>query len=201
MNDTELDQLLDTWETPAPPPTLREGLLARFPRAERRRFARPLGWVLVIAVASVMLAIGMGQSGENLWDFRIDHALNQLYENFLKGLEAWQATSIVAQIQRSEPKVYVDGQLVAPLKYGPGARMDVQVPGDGVYSIVSYTMLSHRSDPKFSHRADTSLTGWVEAGQIHGNLIEFQAGSRRVRIECNKPIVDSDRPVFAIRQP
>jgi hypothetical protein len=56
MNDTELDRLLDTWETPEPPPSLREGLRARFPQADRPRFARPLGWVLVIAVASVTLA-------------------------------------------------------------------------------------------------------------------------------------------------
>lgn len=193
MNDTELDRLLDSWETPPPPPSLREGLRARFPRAERPRFARPLGWMLVIAVASVTLAIGTGQSGENPWDFRIVRVLNQLYENFLEGLEAWQATSIVAQIRQSEPKVYVDGQLVAPLKYGHAASMDVQVPGDGVYSIISY--------PIPSHRADGGLTGWIEAGHIHGNVIEFQAGSRQVRIECNTAIVDSDRPVFARRRP
>jgi len=193
MNDTELDRLLDTWETPEPPPSLREGLRERFPRAERPRFTRPLGWVLVIAVASVTLAIGMGQSGENPWDFRIVRVLNQLYQNFLEGLEAWQATTIVAQIRQSEPRVYVDGQLVAPLKYGPAASMDVQVPGDGVYSIMSY--------PMPSHRADGGLTGWVEAGHIHSNVIEFQAGSKQVRIECNKPIVDSDRPVFAMRRP
>jgi hypothetical protein len=149
--------------------------------------------MLVIAVASVTLAVGMGQSGENPWDIRVVRVLNQLYENSLEGLEAWQATSIVAQVRQSEPKVYVDGQLVAPLKYGHAASMDVQVPGDGVYSIISY--------PIPSHRADGGLTGWVEAGQIHGNVIEFRAGSKQVRIECNKPIVDSDRPVFAMHRP
>jgi hypothetical protein len=193
MNDTELDQLLDTWEPPATPPSLREGLRARFPRAERPRFARPLGWVLVTAVVSVTLAIGMGRSGENPRDFKIVRVVNQLYENFLGGLGAWRASSIVAQIRQSEPKVYVDGQLVAPLKYGPAATMDVQVPGEGVYSITSY--------PMPSHRADGGLTGWVEAGSIHGNLIEFQAGGKRVHIECSKPIVDFDRPVFARRRP
>jgi hypothetical protein len=71
--------------------------------------------------------------------------------------------------------------------------MDVQVPGEGVYSIISY--------PMRSHRADGGLTGWVEAGRIHGNVIEFQAGGAQVRIECDKPIVDSDRPVFALRRP
>jgi hypothetical protein len=193
MNDTELNRLLDTWDAPAPPSSLREGLRARFPRAERRRFGRPLGWVLAITVASVTLAIGMAQSEENPRDFRIVRVLNQLYDHFLEGLEAWRATSIVAQIRQSEPKVYVDGQLVAPLKFGPAARMDVQVPGDGVYSVISY--------PMPSHQADGRLTGWVEAGHIHGNVIEFQAGSRQVRIECDKPIADSDHPVFAMRRP
>ena len=192
MNETELDRLLDSWTAPAPSPFLREGLRARFPRAERRRFTRPLRWVLLTAAASVMLAIGMGQSSGNPWDFRVVSVLNQLYENFLNGLAAWQSTSIVAQIRQSEPKVYVEGQLVAPLAYGPAARMDVQVPGDGVYFITSYPM------PR--RQADGRPTGWVEAGHIHGNVIEFQAGSKQVRIECNKPIVDADRPVFALRR-
>jgi hypothetical protein len=97
------------------------------------------------------------------------------------------------QIRESQPKVYVNGQLVAPLQYGPAARMDVHVLGEGVFSITSY--------PMGSHRADGGLTGWVEAGRIHGNVIEFQAGGKQVRIECDKPIVDSDRPVFAMRRP
>ncbi len=192
MNETELDRLLDTWEAPAPPLSLREGLRARFPRVERRRFARPLGWV-VVAVASVTLAIGLGQSGENPRDFQLARVLNQLYGNFLQGLEAWQATSIVTRIRQSEPEVYVDGQLVAPLAYGVGATINVRVPGDGVYFITSYRMPSRQ--------ADGGLTGWVEAGHIHRNVIEFRAGNKQVRIECNKPIVDSDRPIFALRRP
>ncbi|HVP45043.1 MAG TPA: hypothetical protein VMT32_00620 [Bryobacteraceae bacterium] len=193
MNETELDRLLDTWVAPAPPSSLREGLRARFPRAERRSFARPLGWVLMVAVASVTLAIGMGQNGENLRDLRLVRILNQLYEDFLNGLEAWQSTIITRQIRQSDPKVYVDGLLVAPLEYGPAASIKVQVPGDGVYIITSY--------PMPSHQADGGLTGWVEAGHIHGNVIEFHAGSKQVRIECNKLIVDSDRSVFVLRRP
>jgi hypothetical protein len=195
MNDTELDRLLDTWEEPAPSPSLREGVRGRFPRAEPRRFVRPLGWVLVIVVASAALAIGMEQSEANPWDFQLVRVLNRFYENFMLTLEIRQATYIRDQIRQSEPKVYVNGQLGAPLQYGLGARTDVQVPGEGVYSI------SISSYPMRSHRADGGLTGWVEAGRIHGNVIEFQAGSKQVRIECDKPIVDSDRPVFALRRP
>lgn len=146
MNDTELDRLLDVWKAPAPPPSLREGLRERFPRPERRRFSRRLRWVWVIAFASATLAIGMEQSGENFWDYRIVRVLNWLYEGFFEGFEARLATSRVARIRQSEPKVDVEGQLAAPLEYGPAARMDVHVPGDGVYSIISYPMPGHRAD-------------------------------------------------------
>ncbi|HEY2014134.1 MAG TPA: hypothetical protein VGH38_11580 [Bryobacteraceae bacterium] len=186
MNDNELDRLLDTWEAPAPPSSLRKGLRAQFPRPERRRFARPLGWVLVIAVASATLAIGLEQSGENPGDFRIVRVLNRLYENLMEGLETRRLPIIVAHIRQSEPKVYVDGELAGQLEYGPAATMNVQVPGEGLYSITLYR---------------GGLTGWTEAGHLHGNAIEFRAGAKQVRIECNRPIADSDRPVFAMRRP
>jgi hypothetical protein len=185
MNDTELDRLLDTWEAAPPPRTMREGLRARFPRTERRRLARPVTWVLVLAAASAVLAIGMEQSGGHPRDLQLARVFGRLYEGIIQSVEAWQATSIVARIRQADPKVYVDGQLGPPLEYGHAATLAVRVPGEGVYSIISYR----------------GLTGWVEAGNIHGSVIEFRVGSRRVRIECNKPIVDSDRPVFARRQP
>jgi len=195
MNDTELDRLLDTWEAPAPPPSLREGVRGRFPGAEPRRFARPLGWalvsVVVFVVVSAALATGMEQSETNPWDFQLVSVLNRFYQHLVGAFETHRATYLRDQIRQSQPKVYVNGQLGPPLQYGTAASMDVQVPGEGVYSIVSY--------PMPSHRADGELTGWVEAGRIHGNVIEFQAGSNRVRIECDKPIVDS-RPVFAMRR-
>lgn len=192
MNDTELDRLLDTWEAPTPPRSLKKGLQARFPRAEQRRFGRPPRWVLVAATASVMFAIGMQQSGASPGDFQLVRFVDNLYQSCLERIEAWRATSIVEQISESDPKVYVDGQLIAPLKYGPAATMEVQVPGEGVYSIISY--------PMRTHRADGALTGWVEAGYIRDNVIEFQAGSKRVRIECNRRIVDADHSVFAMRR-
>jgi hypothetical protein len=192
MNDTELNRLLDTWEAPGPPESLREGLQARFRRAGRRRFGRPARWALVAAAASFLLAMGMQQSGANPEDFRLVRFVNEFFESFREGIEVWRATTIVAQIRQSDPKVYVDGELAAPLKYGPAARMDVQVPGEGVFSIISY--------PMPIHRADGELTGWVEAGLIHRNVIEFQAGSKRVRIECNKPIAGSDHSVFALHR-
>jgi hypothetical protein len=187
MNDTELDRLLVSWKAPTPPPSLREGIRARFPRAERWGSVRPLRWVLAMVIACVALAFGMAQGSEHSWHSAIGDFINQAYESFLEGIEVRQATGILAKIRQSEPRVYVDGQLVAPLEYGPADGMDVQVPGEGVYAIIIYRL------------AHSEMTGWVRAGNIHGSVIEFQAGGKQVRIECNKPIVDSDRPVFARR--
>lgn len=100
--------------------------------------------------------------------------------------------SIVAKIKQSDPKVYVDGSLMAPLEYGPAKTMNVLVPEEGLYSISLYRYTGLRT-------AGGRPTGWVEAGHIHGNEIEFRAGSKQVRIECNETIVDADRPVFARR--
>jgi hypothetical protein len=149
---------------------------------------------MAIVVASIALAFGMAQTSESQGSYRIVRILDALYNHLLGGIEAHQASRIVAQVRQSAPKVYVDGQLVAPLEYGPATRMDVQVPGDGVYSIMVYRFMQ-------SQTADGIPTGWVAAGQIHGSVIEFQAGGRQVRIECNQPIVDSDRPVFVRRRP
>ena len=64
--------------------------------------------------------------------------------------------------------------------------MEVYVPAEDTYSIISYR---------------GKMRGWTEAGVIHGSVIEFQVERKRVRIECNRPIVDSDRLVFVMRRP
>jgi hypothetical protein len=185
MNDTELDRLLDTWEAPASPPSLRERLRARFPRTERRKLTRPLGWVLVAAAASLTLAIGMEQTRTNPWDFQIGEIFQRLHMHLYEAFEAHRAAYLRSEIRAADPKVYVDGQPAPPLEYGGGARMDVQVPGDGVYSVLIYSL---------------APAGWAKAGRIHGNVIEFQAGTRQVRIECNRQIVSDNRPVFVRRR-
>ncbi|MBZ5577479.1 MAG: hypothetical protein LAP40_13035 [Acidobacteriia bacterium] len=193
MNDTELDRLLDSWEAPAAPSSLRQDLRAHFPRPERREFLRPLRWALAIGVASVALAVGVAQTSESQWNYRVVRVFNQIYEHLQGVIEVHQVTSIVAEIRKAEPKVYVDGQLVAPLEFGRATLMDVQVAGDGVYSITLY-----RNTRTFD--AANRPTGWVQSGHFHGSVIEFRAGVRQVRIECSKPIVDSDRPVFVRRR-
>jgi len=199
MNDDELDRLLNSWNVPATGRSLRDRLRGQFPRAERLEFIRPLQWALVIIVASAALAVvtmavgEAAQSSDSYPDSPIIRFLNHVYENFLQGREARRVESIVAKIKQSDPKVYVDGLLMAPLEYGPATTLNVLVPEEGLYSVSLYRYMRLRT-------ADGRPTGWAAAGHIHGNEIEFQAGSKQVRIECSQPIVDIDRPVFAMRR-
>ncbi|HTX38807.1 MAG TPA: hypothetical protein VME43_27460 [Bryobacteraceae bacterium] len=57
MNDTELDQLLDLWQAPAPPPSLRRGLVDSFPAAPRRLFGVPVRWLAACAAAALCAAV------------------------------------------------------------------------------------------------------------------------------------------------
>jgi len=54
MNDRELDEILDSWKTPAAPVSLRARVRADFPRAPR---PRPMRWMLGFAVAATLLAL------------------------------------------------------------------------------------------------------------------------------------------------
>lgn len=60
MNDTELDELLDAWRTPAPPPSLRRGLVAALPAPRRRLFGAPLGRLVALAAAALGVAVCIG---------------------------------------------------------------------------------------------------------------------------------------------
>ena len=193
MNDIELDRLLDSWEAPAPAQSLRDGLKARFPRAERPGFVPLLRWALATLVVTVALAVGMAQSRDITWtDLPVVRLVHQLHKSFNDWRESRLPKTIQTTIRESNPMVYVDGQLAAPLDYGPAATIVVQVPGAGVYSVISSRLIAGRA-------ADGSPTGWVEAGRIHDNVIEFRVDARQVRIECDQSIVDGDRPVFVRR--
>lgn len=60
MNDTDLDELLDTWTAPAPPPLLRNRVRREFqdrnPRPNRKR------WVVVTLVAAAVLFALIGSA-------------------------------------------------------------------------------------------------------------------------------------------
>ena len=197
MNDQEMDRLLDAWQAPEPAPSLRDGLSARFPRAERIGFVRPLKWALAALVVCIALTaaltVGEAQSSDGPSDFAVVRVLYRAYEHLMWIRDTHRAPGVIAKIRDSDPKVYINGLPAAPLQYGPAATLDVEVPGDGVYSVALYRVGERRME-------NGRLTGWVEAGGIRGNAIEFTAGSSQVRIECNQPIMDSDRPVFVIRR-
>lgn len=193
MNDTELDPLLETWSAPAPPESLRDGLRARLSRGARRASPRSLRWAFAVCLALLALGAALARNSENRWDLPIVQFLNEVYGKFIQGRQAQRAAGIAQAIRDSDPKMYVDGQLAAPPDYAHAVALDMQVPGDGEYSITFYSFVARQT-------ADGRPTGWVEAGRIHDNVIEFQAGARRVRIECNKQIVDQDRPVFVLHR-
>lgn len=58
MNEAELDRLLDMWEAPAPPASLRRGLVAALPVQRRTVLGVPLRWVLVVAAGAICAALG-----------------------------------------------------------------------------------------------------------------------------------------------
>lgn len=199
MNETELDRLLDLWDAPSPPRSLRDGVMERFPRAERLGFVRPLRWAFATIAVSLALAIVLAgavaaaQSNDTLADLPIIRSLNVMYQNFIEARQAARAKEIATRIAEADPKVFIDGRSAAPLQFGPAATIDVQVPGDGVYSITMFPISERRS-------ADNRPTGWVEAGRLSGSVIEFEAGGKHVRIECNNSIIERDRAVFLMRR-
>lgn len=187
MNDTELDRLLSTWESPAPPKSMRDRLRARFPRAERRGFARPLKWGL-IALCSLGLTFAIAQTGNAHGD-AVMHIVDHVYGVVVYTVDMHRAAFLRNDIRQSQPKVYVDEQLAGPLEYRGGATLAVRMPGDGVYVVSTVRYLD-----RFAGKGQ----GWVESGRIHGNLIEFEAGGHQVRIECNRSIFDGERPVLVV---
>ena len=184
MNDTELDRLLDRWEAPAPSKALRESIRARLPQSDARRVRFPLRWVLAVAVVSGTLAIATGQGGDTSVEGFGAH-LMRLHNMFYRWMHpSYGALELRQKLQRSEPKFYVDGQLLQNPQYGPwqAATMWLEVPGDGVYLFTSYSV---------------GAAGLKQAGVVHGSVLQFQAGVRHVRIECSAPITDDDQVIFA----
>ena len=193
MNDTELDRLLDAWETPPPSSSLRARVRAGFPRDERRGFRFSLRWVLAAAVLSVTLAIAAGQGGGNSLDqffasFRLARLQILLLRWFQpEAYEAYEALSIREKICGSQPKIYVDNQLLETPQYGSwhAATIWIEVPGEGMYFFSTY---------------NGGVSSFKEAGKAHDNILEFHAGAKHVLIECSAPITTRDRPVFILRK-
>ena len=187
MNDRELDKLLDRWEAPSPSPALREGVRARFPRAEGRARRFPLRWLLAAAVVSATLAIAMGQGGDASMD-GIGAHLMRLHNMVFRWFHpSYGALEVRGKLLKSEPKVYVDGQLVAAPQFGAwrAGTTWLEVPGAGVYLFTTYP---------------GELKGFQQAGGVHSNVVKFQAGSKQVRIECNAPVTEDDQAIYVSRR-
>jgi hypothetical protein len=136
------------------------------------------------AVAFAALAVAMGQSGDPSVGSRIAQACTELWDHLANVIEMHRVAALVSQIRESDPQVFVDG-IPAPALAHHGAAFDVQVPGDGVYSIT------------FFHKV---LPGWLQAGQIKETYIEFEAGAHHVVITCNRRLLMSDTPVMVRRR-
>ena len=185
MNDIELDRLLDAWETPAPSPALRVSLRDQFPRRTFRSFGRPLRWVLAIAVASTTLAIATEQTNGNALRFFLAH-IEEFLLRLRFNLELRQSHAILLRIRDSNPKVFVDGQPAPPPEVN-GRYLSVHVRGDGIY----WVMPAHAPE----------LRGWIWNGSVHENVLEFEAGARHVRIECDRPVFNSEHGTYTLHLP
>jgi len=58
MNETELNEMLDLLVAPAPPPSLRSGLVAALPEPRRKVLGVPRRWVLAGGAAALCAAVG-----------------------------------------------------------------------------------------------------------------------------------------------
>jgi len=194
MNDTELDRLLNSWDAPAPPSSMRDRLRARFPRTERIHLGRPLKWGLATLCAAAALTVAAAQTGEHHGDI-VMHMVDHVYGLVVFTVDQHRAPSIRNEIRRSQPTVYIDGNLAGPLEYRGGATLVVHAPGDSGVYMVSFVRFIDR------YYRNKNSPDWMEAGSVHGNVIEFQAGDEKVRIECNRSIIDGERPVFVAHLP
>jgi hypothetical protein len=130
------------------------------------------------------LAVAMGQSGDSAAGSRIAQAFMEFWDHIAEGFQAHRVAALVSQIRGSDPQVFVDGK-PAPALTHRAAAFDVQVPGDGVYSITFF---------------QKALPGWVRGGQIKETYIEFEAGAHHVVITCNRRLLISDSPVMVRRR-
>ena len=190
MNDAELDRLLDTWQAPGPGPALRERVRAATVRERGIHFTRTLsnaplrsrlGWLFAIGVAVAALTVAMGQSVDSSAGSRIAQALGEFWGHLADAFQAHRVAALSNQIRESDLQVFIDGKPASALTFRHSTVFDLQVPGDGVYSITFW--------PK-------PLSGWTRTGQIKETYIEFEAGAHHVVITGNRRLLISDCPVL-----
>lgn len=77
MSESELDQLLDAWNAPAPPPSLRRGMLSALPMPWPDFFRVARRWAAVAVVSSICIVLGA--AGMNPMLSRFDMQIDELY--------------------------------------------------------------------------------------------------------------------------
>jgi hypothetical protein len=176
MNDDELDQVLNRWETPGPSRGLRARVLAGVPRRERLsinrllRWDAPLRWAAAMVAVVCMLAIGAAQSGGGTLE-KLGDGLSRLQSSAIDWIGDMWVGHIVLAFRQSNPSIYVDGELRSDVEFGgSGVGVWVRIPGEGKYLVgLRRTMFEGTVPPP--------------AGRFDGHVLEFRAGARTVRIE------------------
>jgi hypothetical protein len=186
MTENELDQLLNRWRTPVPSTQLRERVLEKFPRRERRGFGRALGWAAAAAVLLCMLAIGTAQSGHGALE-NFATGVRDLSQNVTQFFDQLWLGHILSAFSNSHPKIYVDGELQKDAVFGGrGGGWWVRIPGEGKYYLALTPHLFEGPVPP-------------AAGRFDGHVLEFQAGGRAVRIESSGTYgFGMERPVYVL---
>jgi hypothetical protein len=187
MNDTELDKILDTWQAPEAPRTLRHGVQAAFPKQPARRFGRPLRWVLAIGLASGVLALGMQAPADGgSWGFSLQgfHThLQMFFDNVHRALGIQDV-----RVRLVNPKVEVNGKVVMELESALTAQLvRLPVPGQGRYALSLYP-----------------IEGWQPIATAAGRdtVIDFDDGGAHVKISQDSPFIPAaNRTVYVYKVP
>jgi hypothetical protein len=171
MNDKELDQILDRWNTPLPSRGFRPRVLGSFPERRRLIFGRPLRWAGAMAILMAMLAVGMEQAQRGGLD-NLANGVRQFGDEVGQWFDDMWIAHIMMAFRNSQPKVFVGGELrTDAIVGGKMGGLWVQFPVEGRYWVAL--------------RLGTYRGPWTPA-RFDGHALEFQAAGKMVRIESRR---------------
>jgi hypothetical protein len=185
MTENELDEMLNRWRAPKPSAGFRAQVLARVPQREKRRFGWPMRWAAAAAVVLCVLSVGTAQDGHPSFG-ALARAMSHVHDDLFVLVDQLWLDYQVAHFRGSNPKIYVDGELVSGAEFGGQATgLWLRVPGEGKY----YMTLNRRA-----------IEGPAPppAGRFDGHVLEFESGGRTVRIESAASGGGRRRPVYVV---
>jgi hypothetical protein len=198
MNDDELDQLLNRWKAPPPSGEFRARVLAGFPPRERLgmdgplrsdarlRWSRALRWAAAAAAAVCIIAVGAAQSGSGTLE-HLAGGISRLRVTTMDWIGDLWVGHVALAFRQSNPRIYIEGELRSDVEFGgSGVGVWVRIPEEGKYLIgLRRTAFEGPVPPR--------------AGRFDGHALEFQAGSRTVRIESTETYGFHERlPVYVM---